>query len=173
MAFTLKNPDAPMSFKQGIMIRNCGGGDVRSENLTQQEASDRIGELMAAKGKTATPKVDFDGLWKRAADAGMNAGNGCSPTPMIVSGYEDDPVMDGACGFAWVNFKMKGGLGRKFGRWLIDNDHARKDSYYGGVTIWIGAHNQSVARKVANASAMASTLRAAGIEDAYAGSRLD
>ena len=112
-------------------------------------------------------------LWLEARADGYVAGTDETPNPMIVSGYEDQPVMDGACGFAWVNFKMKGGLGRKFGRWLIDNGYARKDTYYGGCTIWISEHGQSMARKEAHAHAMAETLQRAGIEDAHGTSRMD
>jgi len=174
MSYEIKEPNEPMTWKQGITIRNLGGGDVRPLNLTRQQASDKIGELMAAKnGGESQPKVDFEKLWEEAKADGYVAGIDAIPTPMTVSGYESEPVMDGACGFAWVNFKMKGGLGRKFGRWLIDNGHARKDTYYGGCTIWISEHNQSMARKEAHAHAMAETLQRAGIEDAHGMSRMD
>ncbi len=190
MSYVIKEPDAPITYKQGIMIRNLGGGDVRGENLTRQQASDRIGELMKTKetvgknrsykswtdlgtGETSrTVQINYSDLFARASKTGMEAGLAALPTPMVVSGYEDEPVMDGACGFADVNFKMKSGLARKFGRWLIDNDHARKDDYRGGVTIWISDHGQSVERKAAHASAMAKVLQEAGI-DAYSSSRLD
>lgn len=185
--FKLSNPDAPMSFKQGIMIRNLGGGDVREEGLTMQEASDRIEGLLAAKGKDASseaPKVDYAELLERAQAAGLAAGKGITPVGMRVNQHAnpmDDasPVVqswdvpDGPCGFAWVNFKMKKGLGRKFGQWLIKQDSARKDSYYGGVTLWISDHGQSMARKEAHARAMAKVLQEAGIEDAYMMSRMD
>lgn len=174
MSYEIKDPNEPMTWKQGITIRNLGGGDVRPLNLTRQQASDKIGELMAAKnGGESQPKMDFETLWEEAKADGYVAGTDAIPTPMIVSGYEHEPVMDGACGFAWVNFSMKKGLGRKFGKWLIDNSHARKDDYYGGCTIWIGEHGQSMARKTAHAIAMAETLRNAGIEDAHIGSRMD
>ena len=117
--------------------------------------------------------IDFVNLWLEARGAGYDAGTNATPTPMIVSGYEHEPVMDGACGFAWVNFKMAKGLGRKFGRWLCDNGYARKDNYYGGCTIWISEHGQSMTRKVAHANAMAATLQRAGIEDAHGMSRMD
>ncbi len=171
MSYEIKEPDADMTFKQGITIRNLGGGDVREQNLTRQQASDIIGKLMAAKGPSKS-KADYDKLWEQAIAAGMSAGTNVTPNPMIVSGYEDQPVMDGACGFAWVNFKMKSGLARKFGKWLIDNDYARKDNYYGGCTIWIGDHGQSMSRKSAHANAMANVLQEAGI-DAHGMSRMD
>ena len=176
---TLKNPDAPMSFRQGLMIRNAGGGDVRGEGLTMQQASDRIRDLLQAK---ATEKVDvrdgwpstfeFGKLLAKANQEGVLAAKACIPAPMIVSGYEDQPVMDGPCGFAWVNFKMKSGLARKFGKWLKDNGHGRKDEYYGGVTIWIGDYGQSMERKAAHAGAMVKVFQEAGI-DAHMMSRMD
>ncbi len=170
MAYVIKDPDAPMTFKQGIMIRNMGGGDVRPENLTKQQASDRIGQLLKQKGMTSTQSVDFDDLFRQAELAGIAAGRGVSPTPMIIEGY--DPVEGGACGFAWVNFKMKSGIARKFGRFLKENGLGRKDEYAGGMTIWISDHGQSMARKEAHASAMAQVLQKAGI-DAYSASRMD
>lgn len=117
--------------------------------------------------------IEFEKLWEEAKADGYVAGTDAIPTPMIVSGYEHEPVMGGACGFAWVNFKMAKGLGRKFGRWLCDNGYGRKDNYYGGCTIWIGDHGQSMTRKEAHAHAMAATLQRAGIEDAHGMSRMD
>lgn len=184
MTYIIKEPDAPMTFKQGITIRNLGGGDVRGEELTRQLASDRIGELMAAKGKTAAPRVDYDALIVKAVEAGRAAGLAALPMPMVVTQHtnplnDDSPVekswyvSEGACGFADVNFSMKSGLGRKFGQWLIKNDFARKDDYRGGVTIWISDHGQSVERKSAHANALAAVLQEAGIADAHSSSRLD
>lgn len=173
--YIISNPDAPATKNQTWAIKCLGGGDVREDSLTRKQASDIIGELKAAKGQTteSKPKVDYEKLWEDARANGYVAGTDATPTPMVVSGYENEPVMDGACGFAWVNFKMKKGLGRKFGRWLIDNGHARKDDYYGGCTIWISDHGQSMARKMDHARAMAETLQEAGIEDAYPASRID
>ena len=44
--------------------------------------------------------------------------------------------------------------------------YARKDSYYGGVCIWISQFGQSVDLKYAYANAMAKVFRDAGIEAA-------
>lgn len=173
MSYEIKEPNAPMNRKKEITIRELGAGAWARKSLARREAIDKIGELMAAKGIENKPKVDFKKLWEEAQADGYVAGTDAIPTPMIVEGYEDEPVMGGACGFAWVNFKMKGGLGRKFGRWLIDNGHARKDDYYGGCTVWIGEYGQSMARKAAHARAMAQTLQRAGIEDAHGRSRMD
>ena len=177
--FKLKNPDAPMSFKQGIMIRNNGGGDVREEGLTMQEASDRIAWLMRqkfAEGGNETGKearedyknLQFKKVWEEAVKAGREAGDDVNPIPMVISGGYD-PVMDGACGFAWVNIKPGNSA---FANWLKKNEHARKDTYYGGVTVWISEYNQSMTRKEAHASAMAKVFQAHGF-NASAASRMD
>lgn len=112
----------------------------------------------------------FEDLFNQAELAGIAAGNAATPTPMIIEGY--DPIEGGPCGFAWVNFKMKSGLARKFGRFLRENNLGRKDEYYGGLTIWISDHGQSMTRKEAHAAALAKVLQTAGI-DAYSASRMD
>jgi hypothetical protein len=72
------------------------------------------------------------------------------------------------CGFGWVHIS-KGNT--SFARWLKQNNLARK-SYYGGLDIWIGAHNQSYEKKMAHARAMAQVLSEEGFQ-AYADGRLD
>ena len=112
---------------------------------------------------------------------GVKAGNACSPTPMIVGtpttplgndiDYEKDVhyVSDGACGFAWINIKpARGG----FVKFLKDNKIGRKDSYYGGYTVWVSGFGQSLDRKTAYAQAFADVLKTNGIT-AYAMSRMD
>ncbi len=175
MSYEIKEPNAPATKKQTFKIFTLGGGDVRNHNLTRLQASDRIAGLMVAKGENteSKPKADFETLWEEAKADGYVAGTDAVPTPMVVTGYENQPVMGGVCGFAWVNFSMKKGMGRKFGKWLIDNGHARKDSNQGGCTIWIGDHGQSMERKAAHAVAMTNTLRDAGIASAYPWSRID
>ena len=174
--FELKTPEAPMSYRQGIMIRNLGGGDVRGENLTMQEASDRIQELNPLNKGDSKPtaskearEIEFQSIWDLAVSAGRQAGENAMPTPMVVSGYEDQPVMDGACGFAWV--QVRPGTSA-FAKWLKRMDYARKDSYLGGVSIWISDYNQSMARKEAHATAMAKVFRDHGF-DANSMSRID
>ena len=112
---------------------------------------------------------------------GVKAGNACSPTPMIVGtpttplgndiDYEKDVhyVSDGACGFAWVNIKPARG---KFVKFLKDNNIGRKDSYYGGYTVWVSGFGQSLDRKTAYARAFADVLTTNGIK-AYSMSRMD
>ena len=65
-------------------------------------------------------------------------------------------VMIYPCGFAWVQVKP---ANSKFAKWLVENDHARKDSYEGGVKIWIGQYNQSVSHKEAHAEKLAEILK--------------
>lgn len=117
--------------------------------------------------KTKVDDAHFDELWKRAKLAGLYAGEQAKPNPMVVGQAKDltsdeiDPTKpvyyesEGMCGFAWVN--VRPGTSR-FARWLKAKDYARRDTYYGGVTIWISEHGQSVARKEAHARAMAETL---------------
>lgn len=119
-------------------------------------------------------------LFEKAREAGLAAGKGCCPTPMVVRGGDIlvnmKPVApgkvwiesEGPCGFAWVN--VKPGTS-SFARWLSKNELARS-SYYGGVDIWIGEYNQSMARKEAHAHAMAKVFSEAGIR-ASAMSRMD
>ena len=78
-------------------------------------------------------------------------------------------VSDGVCGFAWVNIKPARG---KFVKFLKDNNIGRKDSYYGGYTIWVSGFGQSLARKESYARAFADVLTTNGIK-AYAMSRMD
>lgn len=201
MTYEIQEPDAPATNKQTWAIKCLGGGDVREDGLTRQQASDMIGDLKATKEtgpnrkyhsrinvdtgkKSVTVTQTYEDLLGKAVEAGRTAGNYVRPTPMIVTQHtnpldDNSPaektwdVPEGACGFAWVNFSMKSGLGRRFGQWLIKNDLARKDDYLGGCTIWIGDHGQSVDRKSAHANALAKVLQEAGIADAYGSSRLD
>ena len=78
-------------------------------------------------------------------------------------------MSDGVCGFAWVNIKPARG---KFVKYLKDNNIGRKDSYYGGYTVWVRGFGQSLARKESYARAFADVLTTNGIK-AYAMSRMD
>ena len=120
-------------------------------------------------------------IYSEAHALGIAAGNGCSPTPMVVGtpttplgndiDYSKDTYYgsDGVCGFAWVNIKPARG---KFVKYLKDNDIGRKDSYYGGYTIWVSGFGQSLARKEAYARAFAKHLEQNGIT-AISMSRMD
>ena len=120
-------------------------------------------------------------IYTEAHSAGMAAGHGCTPTPMVVGtpttplgddiDYSKDTyyVADGMCGFAWINIKPARG---KFVNWLKKADIGRKDNYYGGYTIWVSEFGQSVTRKENYARAFAKVLGDNGIT-AYNMSRLD
>jgi hypothetical protein len=85
---------------------------------------------------------------------------------MVVEGYA--PIADGVCGFAWITVKP-GNCG--FAKYLVKKGAARR-AYGGGVSVWVSAFNQSMAKKEAYARAFAEVLANAGIR-AYAESRMD
>lgn len=125
--------------------------------------------------------AEMKALYENAHEAGINAVANLKVVPMIVgeetnlfSGKIDYNksthfVEDGVCGFAWVNVKPGNS---KFANWLKKNKLARSDSYYGGVTVWVSAFNQSMQKKEAYASAFSKVLENAGI-NAYSDSRMD
>jgi hypothetical protein len=132
---------------------------------------------MSAKKNAA----QFAAVYAKAVAAGMAAGNGSSPTPMIVGepttflGSDINYakpfyyVADGACGFAWVTLRP---ATSSFARWLKKTGKARV-AYGGGMQIWVSEFGQSMARKEAYADAMAATFRSELGVEAYAGSRMD
>lgn len=137
-------------------------------------------KIAAEKGVRNERNAKFAEAYRKAKAAGLAAGEGIAPTPMVVAQHANPMndrsavtkawfVGEGACGFAWV--KIRPGTSA-FAKWLVKNHYARP-AWNGGVEIWIGEHNQSIDRKAAHAAALAETLRAElGIE-AYADSRMD
>jgi hypothetical protein len=111
-------------------------------------------------------KAEFGSLYSRADAAGKAAAAAITPVPMLIKGYA--PVLDGACGFAWITV-YPGNC--PFANYLKKNKLGSK-AYGGGVSIWVGAYNQSIARKEAYAGGFAKVISEAGIK-AYPGSRLD
>lgn len=121
--------------------------------------------------------AEFQALHEKAHAAGMAALVAATPTPMTVyeaelngapkAGGRSWYVSEGACGFAWIEFKGT----TPFGRWAKKAGVARKH-YPSGLCVWVGEGGQSIARKEAYARAYARTLTEAGVA-AYAGSRLD
>lgn len=120
-------------------------------------------------------------LYAAAREAGLEAVRNLKVVPMVVGtpkslwSNEFDTsqptyyVEDGVCGFAWVNVKPGNS---KLANWLKANGLARSDSYYGGVTVWIGEFNQSMQKKEAYARAFAKVLSDNGVR-AYSDSRMD
>lgn len=115
---------------------------------------------------------DFVKIYNAADLAGSIAARNCLPTAMVVTqnGKPIEVVNDGVCGFAWVNIKP-GNSG--FAKFLKNNGYARKDDYYGGVTVWVSGYNQSMQKKQAYASAFARSLMDAGFDRVYSMSRMD
>ena len=132
---------------------------------------------MSAKAKAA----QFAAVYAKAVAAGMAAGNGSIPTPMIV-GSPSTPfgndvdyskktyyVADGVCGFAWVTVRPGTSA---FAKWLAKTGKARK-AYEGGMQVWVSEFGQSMQRKEAFAYAMAKVFTDELGVAAYAGSRMD
>jgi len=109
------------------------------------------------KGKQTMKMQDYALITQHASSAGMDA----------VSRLDHTPVPFG-CGYATIRFRGNTG----FGRWALKVGMARK-STMGGLYINVAAYGQSVVLKAAFAEAFAEVLRANGIDDAYATSRLD
>jgi hypothetical protein len=77
-----------------------------------------------------------------------------------------------ACGFAWVNvYDVRSNS--RVGKVLAQAGF--KKAYGGGLQLWnpSGSWTQCITAKEVGAQAYADVLRAAGIEKAYAGSRMD
>jgi hypothetical protein len=124
--------------------------------------------------------MTFAGIVESAHFVGITEMMKCNPTPMVVESHvnpldDSSPVVHqevvegGACGFAWINIKPGNS---SFARYLKKEGIARTDTYYGGVTIWVGEGGQSMARKEAYARGYARVLQENGIR-AYVGSRMD
>jgi hypothetical protein len=117
-------------------------------------------------------------IYNEAYAAGIKAGNEVGVPKFIVGdaiglSQEIDYskptyVLDGLCGFAWVDiFPARG----SFVTFLKSQGIGDKN-YKSGYGIWIKEFGQSVDRKYAFAQAFAEVLTKYGIR-AYAGSRLD
>jgi hypothetical protein len=127
-------------------------------------------------------KADFAKVWAEACEAYGKAYDEVVCQQWVVGdaiGLSDQIdyskktyVMNGLCGFAWVNV----GDGRSsFAKWLKANNYANKD-YYGGYQIWSSRFRhdggQSVEQKEAGCAAAAKVFEKYGLK-AYVGSRLD
>ena len=125
--------------------------------------------------------MDFQDLYERAHQAGLNSAAAATVQPMIVGtpktifGTELDEnkptyfVESGPCGFAEV--VVKPGNSR-FANWLKKNNIASTRYYGGGVSIWVSEFGQSYQRKMAYATAFAEILRVENIKASSTG-RLD
>lgn len=190
------------SRRQTFALFCATGKDYRAHNLSHEMASTILGAVQAYRGNKlaardiadkmlaghvvnvspiVTPQDKFQAIYDEAWKAGVEAARKCEVAPMLVGtpttplGNDIDRskpveyVADGVCGFAWV--QVKPGTS-SFAKWLVKNNYARKDSYYGGVCIWISDYNQSMQRKEAHAYAMAEVFRKHEF-NAYGASRMD
>lgn len=160
---------------KGQILQAVARGDMSPE-----EAGRKLDSLKRQpKGKARD--AEFAALFAKAHEAGMAAGQACTPTPMVVQQHaspldDSSPVTqqwhvpDGACGFAWVKI---GDARQPFCRWLKRTGKVRDRSYGGGYSIWVSEFGQSIARKEAYARAFAKVLQEGGIQRVYADSRLD
>ena len=118
------------------------------------------------------PNLDFELIIGEAMREGEYSALNCIPATMFVTdinGRLVDSVSEGACGFAWINIKPGTS---KFAKYLKAKEIARKDSYYGGVSVWVHSFGQSYERKMAYARAFATVLQQHDI-NAQAMGRLD
>jgi hypothetical protein len=125
--------------------------------------------------------MDFQELYERAHQAGINAATSAEVQPMVVgtpiSIFANDIdetkptyfVPDGPCGFAEVIVKPGNS---RFANWLKKNNIASTRYYGGGVSVWVSQFGQSYQRKMAYAAAFAEVLRTENIRAAATG-RLD
>lgn len=155
----------------------------RGNKTVARDIVDRMlnGEVVEILPASPSKEERFQSIWNEAQQAGVIAANKCAVVPMLVGaptsflGSELDfskpveYVSDGICGFAWVS--VRPGTS-SFAKWLVKNDYAKRDSYAGGVCIWIGDYNQSMQRKEAHADAMAEVFRKYEI-NAHCNSRMD
>lgn len=165
--------------------------DYRDKNLTYDEASNLIKEL-GDPNYVKKPKVEGEIeaaiIMKEAVEAGNAAIAVAKVIPMVVEQHvnmvdDNSPVAknwlvaDGACGFAWINFKANTTPNRKFLAGLkkagLCGEHKEwGKAYTGGYSYWVGQGNQSIQKKEAFARAFADVLKNHGIT-CYVGSRLD
>ena len=135
----------------------------------------------------ALSKTALKSLMRKAHEAGMAAGKAAMPPTMIVSKHAnplDDSsrvvkewiVPDGPCGFASVTIRPANSRAAKVMAEVFDGKfggRASRNSYSGGMMLWIYEFNQSMVRKEAYAHAFAEVLRNAGIERVHSESRMD
>ena len=125
--------------------------------------------------------MDFAKLYQEAHKAGLVAGEGAKPIPMVVGtpttlfgsdiDYEKKTyyVADGVCGFAWVAVKPRNA---PFAKWLVANNKGRSSDYDKAILVLVSEFGQSLERKSQYAAAFAQVISDAGIR-CHANSRID
>lgn len=181
------NPSAPATHKQLWALRCITGIDYRNAGLTISEASDKIAAFNN-RGKAHDKNAIFNGksaieIFDEAEQCGRASADHTIPTPMVVNEHKnmaDDSspviqswyVTEGVCGFAWVDFKCKDTITRKFinqMKKLGDKNPLRNNE---GWTYWVSYGGQSLQRKEDFALAFSRKLHEYGI-NCRAQSRID
>lgn len=168
-----------------MKCKNCDKDTVGKSKYCAEHreiAAAKFREMIKEQNaEKAEREARFEKIYAEAIDAGMEAAVNCVPEPMYVVEHAipfDDnspivkeyaPVMEGVCGFGWINIKPGNSA---FANFLKKRGLARSDSYYGGVTIWVSAFGTSYERKMAYANAFAKVLRKHEIK-AYAMGKVD
>lgn len=124
-------------------------------------------------------KADMEAAFQAAHEAGMRAGEACTPAPMVVQQHasmfdDSSPVVyrevvdDGVCGFAWVVLKPARGL-------IADLFKARgaRENYGGGIALWCHEFRQSMTKKEAYCRAYVQEMRDRGYTGFGWSSRMD
>jgi hypothetical protein len=187
-----------MTNRQSFAIFSKTGYDVRSIDLTQEQINTiltselsvaieyvkTLGGILKNNVKYEKSEITFKKIYNKALNAGYAAvekmikNNEIVPMTVVQhSNMLDDNspikkswyVEDGVCGFVWVNIKP---ANTSFAKWLVKNDYAKKDSYYGGITIWISQYGQSMQKKSEFAKAFSTIINEYGFKS-YADSRMD
>ena len=128
---------------------------------------------------------EFASIVAEADAAGKAAVAKLNVVPMVVGQHanqmdDNSPVVkqwfvaDGVCGFASVHL---GPANKPFAKYLVNFGPAKKDSYNGGIYIWIGDYGQSMQKKEAYARAYADVIKAhaekLGLKHVWSESRMD
>jgi hypothetical protein len=94
-------------------------------------------------------------IWRNAKTIGNEAGNGSTPTPMIVTGMGQRYFeSEGMCGFAYVTISPARGPLVSY----LKKNRIGHSRYGGGYEVSVSEHGQSVERKEKHAEAMAKYL---------------
>ena len=167
--------DSSSQVSSGLVCKSDGCGKIRvlgsgyckeHKRVARQKFYERISE---AKAEKKAREEHYSYFWEQAHTEAMNAALAHTPTPMVVESHvnqmDDGSPVDqrwfvgeGMCGFAWVNVKPGN---HSFANWLKAHGLGKRDSYYGGVTIWVSDFNQSVERKEKYARTLANHLNRA------------
>lgn len=150
--------------------------DYRKEFLDREQASALLDALKVAKLQR---ERDFAAWHREAWDAAQAAGDGHTPTPMVVQRHAnqlDDSspverewhVPQGVCGFASCYIRGNGA----FLRWAKREGKADGKRYYGGTYIDFPKFGQCYEKNDASARAFARSLASHGV-DCSMESRLD